>query len=200
MSIIHLFHGTSYNNYTNIKNNGFSDYKETVWSCSNKEKTYFYHMDNLCEAEGFNAESLEEKIDFCLSRANESAQITAAIDQEINTMTVVFEIIVDSNYVEDFMENDDSCENMYGCVQINSLLINKLIKGGKATATVHFFKFNPKLSLFYLTGIIDNDYFEDSLYKLDCTEREFIQQIRDARIFVDDIYYGEKIKTEPFII
>lgn len=201
MSTIHLFHGTSYNKYLSIKNSGFSDCKKTIWDCSIEEKTYFYEMERMSREEGMEDESIEDKIILCLEKANESAQITASLEphQVRNDRTVVFEILIDEKDLEEHLEEDDSCENTYGAVQIYSLIINNLIKAKKATVIVHFFKFNPKFSLFYLVNLINNRYFEDSWNKLEYEEKEVLRELSKSQCFIESIFdYTEEIKIEQW--
>lgn len=198
---IHLFHGTSFENYLSIKENGFSNCKRVIWNCSDEEKTYFYEMERLCKTEGIDCDE-QGKIEFCLERANENAQITASIEKNPYNKTVVFEFITEAEYLEDYMEGDDSCENMdEKAVCIDSLVLNDLLRKRKAILITHFFRFLPKLSLFYLACVFSNPYFQDSINQLQYEEIEFIKEIIRGHIFVDEIFsYQEELWAEEIIL
>lgn len=203
MSIIHLFHGTSYNRYLSIKENGFSSCKSTIWNCADEEMTYFYEMEKLCESECMEDEEEATKIQFCSERANESAQITSAIEKVPGNFTVVFELMVEDSVIEEYMEPDDSCENMsdVGAVTVPSNVLNELIDMGVIKVKVHFFPFNSKFSLFYLVGLIENEYFQDTLLEcLSYAERSVLKQLNKDGIFIDEIFgpQDECLATEEW--
>lgn len=198
---IHLFHGTSFENYLSIKEGGFSNCKRVVWDCSDEEKTYFYEMEGLCKTEGVDCDE-QDKIEFCLERANENAQITASIEKYPHNKTVVFEFITEAEYLEDYMERDDSCENMDEmAVCVDSLILNNLLREKKAILIAHFFRFIPKLSLLYLANVFSNPYFQDSISQLCYEEIEFIKELIRGRVYVGEIFdYQEKLGTEKITL
>ena len=95
---------------------------------------------------------------------------------------------------EGYLDYDDSCENMYdsGAMKIRSAVINDLIKAHEEIGIkVYYLPFYPKLSLFYLVGLFNNQYFEETLEKLpdeDYRALELLSRMDFYTIWEDIIY------------
>ena len=102
---------------------------------------------------------------------------------------------------EGYLDYDDSCENMSdsGAMMLRSAVINDLIKAHKEIGiTVYYMPFYPKLSLFYLVGLVDNPYFEETLEKLNQSDYDGLQILSkmDTSAIWEDIIYVEPIHQE----
>lgn len=194
MAIIHLFHGTSGNNMISILKSGFnSTSKKTVWDCSNSYFTYLYDMDKFIESEGYDREDYteEEFIAMCAQRANEQAQIIAALEKDPAKFTAVFEFIIDTDKVDmDEIEPDTSCENMESCgaVQIYDKTLDAWMTEGLVKVRIHEYEFLPKLSLAYLVGVNSNTYLNSAIDALSDTERKILDTMEGNNCyFLDDL-------------
>lgn len=199
----YFFHGTSYDNYIKIKENGFGTSKPVVWDCSDEEVTYMYDLTKFIEVEGYDDNDLEYQIYACTGRCNESAQITAALQESNYNSTVVFEFEVPDEYFdefEDYILPDLSCPHMEDCgaVTINSNTLNIFINEGKINVTVHIFEFYPKLSLFYIGGLYNSDYLDDIKLGMDRTMLEawkLVAETGDYASLYDTLLCPEEVKT-----
>lgn len=203
MAIIHLFHGTSAQAYKDIKKYGFRNKENIIWNCSDIDNTYMYQLDKFVESEGMNPKdySLEEMIDYCAKRANESAQIAQCFQSPNEKYTVVIEIIIDTEKTNIMKEiiPDDSCENMAECgaVQIPNYILDGAILNKEIDIKYHFFPFYPKMWVFYISGISSNQYIQEQIYKLEYMDREALRiingipydDIYEDIVFVDEILY-----------
>ena len=191
----YLFHGTTVNAMEEIiKGNYNPDY--TIWNCSDDCYMYVYEQKKLCEAECW--DDFDLLSGGCIERANESAQIANAIlDKPFNaTVVIQFKIpdnLFDELVKEETLKDDDSCENTYGAMQIRSRTINQLIKEKKIGITVYYLPFYVKLSLFYLVGLFDNQYFQETLEKLPNGAYKALEMLTkvDTTIIWEDIIYVE---------
>jgi len=121
-----------------------------------------YDLEKLAKAEGWDEDAtLQEKKWLAMSRANESAQITAAIQDSRIDQTVVLEIeVFEPEEFNAHVSPDESCPKMadVGAVQIPSKVLNKLEEEGKVRITAHYFRYYSRLSLFYIAGLWDSEY------------------------------------------
>lgn len=200
----YLFHGTTVNAMEEIiKGNYNPDY--TIWNCSDDCYMYVWEQTELCETEDW--DDSEFPNDGCIERANESAQIANAILDKPFNATVVIQFEIPNNLFnelikEETLKKDDSCENTYGKMQIRSTKINRLIKEKKIGITVYYFPFYVKLSLFYLTSLVDNPYITDTFECMNRNDYDALMLLKDfddSRIWENIIYvepYYEKVIQE----
>lgn len=204
MAIIHLFHGTSASSYLDIIKNGFSNKEDTIWSCSDYDKTYMYQLDKFAECEGIENWNLDEQIEMLSQRANESAQITQCFVSPEYKYTVVFEFLVDTDKTDfmDHVEDDDSCENMSGCgaVQIDNEILDKAIKNGTVKVFYHFFPYYTTLWVFYLAGISRNDFLQDKIWGLNYMQKKSLDMVKelDYCSIYEDIICVDEIESSDY--
>ena len=189
-----LYHGTTVEAKEEIIQ-GRYDPESTIWNCSNPGFMYVYGKDELCEVEGWDEDctTLEQE-DNCARRANESAQIANAILPNPEDKTCVIEFRIPNELYNWAKENDAispdcSSENMedYGALQVDAYWLNQHIKSGEIKMWVWTFEFNPRLALFYLSGLFQNEYFEETLEKLPPLMYDAVKAIADAGIFLEDL-------------
>ena len=165
-----LYHGTTVEAMKEIVQ-GRYDPESTIWSCSNPGFIYVYGKDELCEAEGWDEDcTTREQEDNCARRANDSAQIANAILPKPENKTCVIEFGIPDELYNWAKENevispDCSSENMedYGALQVDAWWLNKHIKSGEIKMRVWVFGLNSYLASFYLSGVFQNEYFEETL-------------------------------------
>lgn len=192
----YLFHGTTIEAANEILAGNYNPEK-TVWNCSDDYYMYVWEQKKLCEVEDWDDSDLPS--DGCIERANESAQIANAILPNPYPQTVVIQFSI-PDYLfkhlvnEGYLDYDDSCENMYdsGAMMFRSAVINDLIKAHEEIGIkVYYLPFYPKLSLFYLVGLFDNQYFQETLEKLpneDYRPLKMLAKIDYSAIWEDIIY------------
>ena len=189
-----LYHGTTVEAMKEIIQ-GHYDPENTIWNCSNPGFMYVYGKDELCEVEGWDEDcTTQEQEDNCARRANESAQIANAILPNPEDKTCVIEFRIPNELYNWAKENDAispdcSSENMedYGALQVDAYWLNQHIKSGEIKMWVWTFEFNPRLALFYLSGLFQNEYFEETLEKLPPLMYDAVKAIADAGIFLEDL-------------
>ena len=198
----YLYHGTTIEGMRNIIC-GRYDPDETIWNCSGFGYMYAYDLEKWIEAEGYENEDFEDQQNGCASRANESAQIANAIDPDPYSQTCVIEFgISDELYEfavnEEYIEPDNSAENMadYGSVQVEASWLNKMIKLGKLDMRIFYYEFNRNLTPFYISGLFENPYFEETLEKLPCEMYEAVKLLHDNSIFIEELLDPELQKIE----
>lgn len=194
----YLFHGTTIKACNEILAGNYNP-ERTVWNCSDDYYMYVWEQQKLCWAEGWGDENLKRQIDYCVIRANESAQIANAILPNPYAQTVVIQFSI-PDYLfnqlmnEGYLDYDDSCESMYdsGAMMFRSAVINDLIKAHEEIGIkVYYLPFFPKMSLFYLVGLFDNQYFQETLEKLpneDYRALKMLTKIDFCAIWEDIIY------------
>ena len=198
-----LYHGTTIEAMKEIVQ-GRYDPESTNWSCSNPGFIYVYGKEELCEAEGWDEDcTTQQQEDNCARRANESAQIANAILPKPENETCVIEFGIPDelyNWVKenDVISPDCSSENMedYGALQVDACWLNEHIKSGEIEMRVWAFEFNPFLIPFYLSGLFQNDYFEETLEKLPRLMYDAVKAIADAGIFLEDLLDPECLGIE----
>ena len=198
----YLYHGTTIEGMRNIVC-GRYDPDETVWSCSGFGYMYAYDLEKWIEAEGYENEDFEDQQNGCASRANEAAQIANAINPDPYSQTCVIEFgISDELYEfavnEEYIEPDNSAENMADCgaIQVDACWLNKMIKLGRIDMRVFYYEFNHNLTPFYLSGLFDNPYFEETLEKLPYEMYEAVKLLHDNSIFIEELLDPELQKIE----
>lgn len=199
----YLFHGTTIEACNEILSGNYNP-DETVWNCSSDLYMYVWEQNKLAEAECWDEFDLVSG--GCIERANESAQIANAILPRPYDETAVIQFSVpdylfDRLINEGYLDYDDSCENMSdsGAMTLRSAVINDLIKAHKEIGiTVYYMPFYPKMSLFYLVGLVDNPYFEETLEKLNRSDYNGLQILSkmDTSVIWEDIIYVEPIHQE----
>ena len=192
----YLFHGTTIEACNEILAGNYNPEK-TVWNCSSDLYMYVWEQKKLCEAECWDDSDLPS--DGCIERANESAQIANAILPNPYPQTAVIQFSI-PDYLfkhlmdEGYLDYDDSCENMYdsGAMFLRSAVINNLIKAHEEIGIkVYYLPFYPNLSLFYVVGLFDNQYFQETLEKLpneDYRPLKMLAKIDYSAIWEDIIY------------
>lgn len=198
-----LYHGTTAVGLMEIIK-GRYDPESTVWSCSNPGYMYAYGKEELCEAEGWDEDCTTQKQEEnCARRANESAQIANAILSEPYHKTCAIEFkIPDELYAQAEEDSkispDNSSENMkdYGSLQVDACWLNEHIKSGEIKMRVWVFEFNSYLTPFYLSGVFQNDYFEETLEKLPRLMYDAIKAITEAGFYLEDLLDPERLEVE----
>ena len=198
-----LYHGTTIEAMKEIVQ-GRYDPENTIWSCSNPGFMYVYGKDELCEVEGWDEDcTTQEQEDNCARRANESAQIANAILPKPGNKTCVIEFGIPDELYEwakenDIISPDCSSENMedYGALQVDAWWININIKSNVIKMRVWYFDFNSHLTPFYLSGLFQNEYFEETLEKLPRLMYEAIKVIADSRLFLEELLDCECLRVE----
>ena len=207
MGTFKLFHGTTFEGGQDIPRNGY-DYGKgnSPWSCSDDARVYFYFPQTVLNRElGIDDEDAteddwKEAEQKCLELANESAQIAQALLPNPQNRTCVLEFIFPDtpkfmHNVYDYIVDDESCENMVLSNSIDASIINKMIKERKCEVVVHYFPFYPKLSLFYLSSLVDNSYFQEAferMSKIDQVSLSMVGKMDYSQIFEDLIFVEEK--------
>ena len=198
----YLYHGTTIEGMRNIIT-GRYDPDETVWSCSSPGYMYAYDLEKWVECEAYENEDLEDQMKECASRANEAAQIANAIDPDPYSQTCVIEFgISDELYEfvvnEEYIEPDTSVENMadYGAVQVDACWLNKMIKLGRIDMRVFYYEFNRNLTPFYISGLFENPYFEETLEKLPYEMYEAVKLLHNNNIFIEELLDPELQRIE----
>lgn len=198
----YLYHGTTIEGMRNIICGHF-DPDETVWNCSGFGYMYAYNLEKWIEAEGYEDADLEDQMKACASRANESAQIANAIDPDPYSQTCVIEFgISDELYEfavnEEYIGPDNSVENMADCgaVQVDACWLNKMIKLGRLDMRVFYYEFNRNLTSFYLSGLFENPYFEETLEKLPNEMYEAVKLLHNNHIFIEELLDPELQEIE----
>jgi hypothetical protein len=174
-----LYHGTSFENYQSILENGFNGDRDTIWNCSNDSYTYLWDVKKIGKGEQLDK---EDAINQAIQQAFESARIAAAVQKSHSDKIIVFEIEIDSKFVTD----DDSCENM----SYASKVYNQDLEECGKIKNVYYMEFSPHMILFYLSGLVSNDYMDlyDNFTQYEINLMEKIGQSQDLSSFWEDIY------------
>lgn len=198
----YLYHGTTIEGMRNIIC-GRYDPDKTVWNCSSPSYMYAYDLEKWVECEGYEDGNLEDQMNSCASRANEAAQIANAINPNPYSQTCVIEFgISDELYEfavnEEYIGPDNSAENMADCgaVQIDACWLNKMIKLGRLDMRIFYYEFNRNLTPFYLSGLFENPYFEETLEKLPCEMYEAVKLLHNNSIFIEELLDSELQKID----
>ena len=150
-----MYHGTTFENAKNIMKNGFESINHN-WEPSVDNMVYFMNPASIENNEDCDSEFAENE---AMRIANEEGQIANALLNNPSPLTSVIEIQIPNEYLDCF-ENDDSCPNMVNADQVKLKDVNKILKDPRAAVIPHYFEFYPKLSLFYLVNLIDNEYID----------------------------------------
>lgn len=183
-----LFHGTTFENYRSIVENGFNPQNQN-WYCSSSRDIYFFDID---KAES--GDNNDEKRQWCIQSAFESAQLAAATSKSKSEKIIVIEIEINSKYVFD----DESCENMASiasCVDIDFL--NKKLAKVKA---VYEADYNPNLSLFVIAHLTGSN-FNINTNKLTSSELKACDIISKSGFYMEKIMEFDWIKIgDTFVL
>ena len=194
-----FFHGTTQDGKDAILNGSYGPEKNN-WICSDSDFMYAWDRDLLTEAECWDEDYPDFIDQDCIGKANENAQIANALLENPYDRTYVLEFCVSDDkyqnlFDEGYISEDSSCENMKGAIQINADKLNEMIKNKEVKIHVYAFRFCVKMSLLYLSGIVDNPYFEESLEKLPSTEIKALQILSkvDTSDFFDDFVLSPEL-------
>ena len=175
-------HGTSYESTMDILKNGLKvDNKDMIWECSNSDLLYLRDKND----------EEDDSLMLCI----ESGQIAAAKLNSLSTKIGIIEIELSDKIAEESVLEDTSCENMYGCFEMDIDELNKYIESGEAVVTIHIYEnaYLPYLRPFYLTGN------NQSYMKIkDPLLKQAIDVINSATkdIYYEDLFdYGDVIET-----
>ena len=172
MKKIKLYHGTSKESYDNIIKNGFSSDKKMVWNCSYEEGMHFF---DIRKGDGDN---IKDKINDCIYNGFFSAGISASVQNSLSNELYVFELSIDS----DFIEDDYSCKNMS---EIASYVDCEYLKLSDITAIYKAIDFySPALKLAHLASVYDSEYLNIELSKIEQNAMEVLN-FSDLDIFED---------------
>lgn len=183
MKIKTLFHGTTLENYNKIVASNFGTKETYSWNVSDDNNIYFY------DSKKSDYDEKEEKIQDCINKAFESAQLTASIENVMCSTLVVLELKVPKNLCED----DFSCENMSDvatCVDLDDLDLSMIKR-------IHTCEngYIPSLRLLYCAGLIkSNNYIKtDNFSKI---ERDVIEKV-EFGFYNELMYFNYKTETYP---
>ncbi len=176
-----LFHGTTYDNYLSILENGFDSSLTGVmtWNCSDDSAMYFYDLDkdvDCCEEE-------DEIKESCIRRAFENAQITAGIQGFNGNKLVVMELHVD----DDLCEDDHSCDNMAESatvVESSDISIEDI-----KNVYISDDAYNPHLRFFYIASLGGNNQLNTGDF--DDVELQAFNIIASQEMYIEDLIYFE---------
>ena len=199
-----FYHGTTYEAMKEIIKGNYEP-DRTIWDCSDDAKIYAWDRDWLAGLECWDIDCTPGQIDTnCAFKANENGQITNALKKEPDKFTYVVEFTMEDELYEEMkgderIEVDESCPNMDGAIQIEAFALNKLIKEGKVNIRIFQFTFCRKMALFYLVGLVDNDYFTEALERLDDDEYQVLQALSKTDTgYLYDVIYDNTELTRIF--
>lgn len=176
-----FYHGTTIENAINILNGG--EKNNPVWNCSYDDYLYVWSAQAIKESDGLEDDEVNY---FCLNRAFESAQITAASNPtpQKELVVLVFDF-PEADVYEDF-----SCDNM-DCARRVTGLDGTDLEQSLLEIWIH--PHNSRLDAFVISGLLDNKYFISDSIEGDLLSAA--KQIRENEIFLDELYtfdYAEK--------
>jgi hypothetical protein len=139
-----VYHGTSYENYLNIMEEGFNPTHKN-WLCSSKEHMYFFNPNYVKDYDDIN--SIEIATKRSIEKAFNNARYTAAYNKSISDKVIVLELEVS----EDYILRDSSEGSIITACQIrlchfDLTNITKIYKSD----------YSPFISLFYLRNMNRN--------------------------------------------
>ena len=176
-----LYHGTTAENWENIKEHGFSS-PVITWECSDDEMTYFYDFLKHQEAMGNEEEELDSRQ--TISTCFEQASITASVNKYLRTDLVVIEVEMD----DEFIEGDDSCYNKEsnGAVQVENRDLNMY---GKITNVFTTDDYQPYMSGLYIMGFVNNNNGIDlNLDKWSGREIDFLEKMAESEFYMEELF------------
>ncbi len=170
------YHGTTMECARSILKNGFDNETDTVWNCSDCDKLYVRDE---------NHSNWDNDSNECVFFTVESAQIAAAFKNSQDTSVAVFKFYVANDVAEDYFFEDDSCENMSGCFQIEKSDLVDLIKKGLVRCELYEAKnaYIPYLRVFYLRSFIDSPY----MFIGDRLLRQAIELVNTGDCFIEEL-------------
>lgn len=149
MKNITLYHGTSIESAVDILKNGFKN-TDRIWNVSFPEHMYFWHSDE-------NSDSSYEDVNFVISAGQLAAAHQAS---KYNDIAVIILKMSEDIFETEFMP-DVSCENMENCYQIDTHVLNNLIKTKKINICAKIIRnaYNPNLRYLYMPVNDDRLYY-----------------------------------------
>lgn len=171
-----FIHGTDYDSAMSIVKDGLINGHDTIWTCSRDDMIY-------CRKQ---YDDEEDNTFYCI----ESGQIAAAYKNSMSTKIGILLIDIPDELVEEIVEEDNSCENMYGCYQIliSDILDNK--DKIKLSMNIHKDAYVPYLRPFYLSNACENYMTID-----DQLLQRAIDIIHDSAAYIEDIFYYGEVET-----
>ncbi len=153
------YHGTTPELAKRILNN--DEKSECLWNVSYDDNLYLWSPDDMLLHD--EVETIEDGTQRAIQCAFESAQIAAALSTEPQHKTVVlcFE------FPDDMIVPDTSCDNMSYAFTVDMSYIEDIKKYYiKAYSTKH----NPRLDIFLISGVVNNEYINTALIDDDMVE------------------------------
>ena len=170
-----FIHGTDYESAMNIVNNGLMSGHNTVWSCSRDDMLYCRKSQD---------EDGDENEYLCI----ESGQIAAAYKNSMSTCIGIVNIDIPDDIADDIVEDDNSCENTYGCYQI---LIDDILENLdkiKISVDIYGESYVPYLRPFYISNVS-----EQYMVINDPLLKTAIDVIQKSSSFLEEIFYHGSI-------
>ena len=169
------YHGTTREHAENILNGGAKI--GCTWLVSDDDYLYLWDAKKVTE-------EWDDDGDAAIRMAFESAQITAAASQEPQRELVVLEFKIPQKYIEE----DGSCDNMTdsGAVAV------RLDDYKKYHTGTFVCRHNPRLDVFVLAQVAQNDYF--STAELDDDTLDAIKVLRDT--YLETLYEFDWVREE----
>lgn len=149
-----VYHGTSYENYESILENGFKT-GQANWIVSEPNTVYFYAAENFVDKHGKVSKEVYEnaKIE-ARDAAAENAIITAAIQGSMAHCVAVLEFEED----DEVFEEDTSCGNsmVNTAVCTTASEANEMLQYNRGT--VYFYNYDPFMRYAVLAGLFNSEY------------------------------------------
>jgi hypothetical protein len=176
-------HGTSYESGMDMIINGINPEPDRIWECSNANYMYFREKPDSDEDEDSHEVEYE-----CLC----NGQIAAAYTDSKETYIAMLVLEMSDELADEIVEEDNSCENMYNCWQIDICDIKEGIDNGtiKAKVCMYANAYVPYLRPFYLSNIEKHMEIKDRLLN------DAIRVIRNSDAFIDELFENDGIKGE----
>lgn len=192
----YLYHGTTLGAMHEILKGNYNP-EETVWNCSNSGFMYAYELEKWRKAEGYDEDyTTDQAKEVCRERANEAGQIANAILDSPYSLTFVIEFgipdeIYEKAVKDQYINDDSSTESMkdYGAIEVDSCWLNQHIKNKDFNITVFHYEFFVKLTPFYIVGLFDNQYFQETLEKLPSQFYEALRIMSQNDCYIEEIFY-----------
>jgi len=182
-----FYHGTAYENAMKIKEKGsFLGEVKTIWDVSDEDMLYMRKGEDFSS----NYDSDDEDEYEVLIETVESAQIAAALTNSKESCICYFEFDIPEDIVEEYVDEDDSCENMHGCYQISRKVLDQGIRSGKINTKLYKVcnTYNPNLRIFYLAGLYNRKNASAFLQIEDELLEQALDAISGTEYFIDCMY------------
>ena len=145
-----FIHGTTPSNAHAIALAGFGTAGtdiSTIWNCSDETVTYFRELPK-------DPDERNTAIDACI----ENGQIAAAIQGSSSKQIAIITVDIPEDIADEIVSQDNSCENMEDCSQIDNYKLNRYITSGDIKIHADFYNdaYMPLLRPMYLQGFTKN--------------------------------------------